>query len=81
MKLKLNIEKSIPLPPIGGYKVNPIKMELKSMEIGDSIGGLKRKEAHYLTMTARKIGMKMASRKMDGEHIRLWYVKKLDSNE
>lgn len=68
----IKIEKGVPMPEL---KMAPITATLKSLKVGDSFmwpGGLKNptQRAHA---TARYMGLKVATRKVDGG-VRVWRI-------
>ena len=69
--MSFEIEKSIPLPPTGSG--SGIVETLRSMDIEDSIVVPKNIQSNIYLHAARA-GIKVTSRKIDAEHIRVWRV-------
>ena len=69
--MSFEIEKSIPLPPKGSG--SRIVETLRSMDIGDSIVVPKNIHSNIFLYAARA-GIKVTSRKIDAEDMRVWRV-------
>jgi hypothetical protein len=68
------IEKNLPLPP-KKTRANPKHTDfLKSLEIGDSFGVEQKKELYPFYHAAKKINIKLAFRKQEGEKYRIWRI-------
>jgi len=66
---EIKIEKNIPIP----VKQTGISAVLRSLDIGDSFLAKKGQQAH-ITASGRRVGVKVVSRTVATDQIRVWRV-------
>lgn len=71
--VKLKIEKGIPVPSDGAK--NHIAYTIRRMQKGDSFVWPKGRVPNGLYATAKAIGMKLTSRKLQNGNSRFWRIK------
>lgn len=68
---QFKIEHDVPIPL--GAKLSGLTATLKKMKVGDSFIADFRLRSNVPT-TARRLGMKVATRTIDSNHMRVWRV-------
>lgn len=68
----ISIEKGIPMPGRGGW--SKYSKTIHEMEVGDSVFVTEHREACGFTSQARRLGLRMSSRSVEGGW-RIWRVK------